>query len=220
MMAVSDIWHQGLLFRYWNKRCRTKSFHSDIEIYQYRIFQYLKLINHSQMTRVNSMRYNFLHWFQTHSLHVKYLASYHLGQKFIPISDIMSDSALFSPIWDVLISGSVRYRWSLLSDWVLTYVFQLILLPMGLLFSLPPDFMAFIWLSELYFLEFVAWEANYHEYGRWSYLCEGGLAILYIQRYSVSESSVNSPFWNGTSRILFKGIIQRDLTRVKSCINR
>jgi hypothetical protein len=31
-------------------------------------------------------------------------------QKFIPISDIMSVSALFSPISDVPISGSVRYR--------------------------------------------------------------------------------------------------------------
>ncbi len=30
----------------------------------------------------------------------------------------MSDSALFSPISDVPISGSVRYRWSRISDWV------------------------------------------------------------------------------------------------------
>ncbi len=44
-----------------------------------------------------------------------------IGQKFIPISDIMSDSALFSPISDVLISGSVQYRWSRISDWVPTY---------------------------------------------------------------------------------------------------
>ncbi len=37
------------------------------------------------------------------------------------ISEIMLDSALFSPISDVPISGSVRYRWSRISDWVSTY---------------------------------------------------------------------------------------------------
>ncbi len=81
------------------------------------------------------MTFNFPHLFQTHSLHVQYLASYHsatrictypcrisdFGQKFIPISDIMTDSALFSPISDVPLSGSVRYRWSRISDWVPTY---------------------------------------------------------------------------------------------------
>ncbi len=69
--------------------------------------------------------------FRTHILHVRNLASYHcatrpgwiwnIGQKFIPISDIMLDSAHFSPISDVPISGSVRYRWSRISDWVPTY---------------------------------------------------------------------------------------------------
>ncbi len=71
----------------------------------------------------------------TNDLHDKYLVSYHcatrickyecqiwdIAQTFIPISDIMSDSALFSPISDVPISGSVRYRWSRISDWVPTY---------------------------------------------------------------------------------------------------
>jgi hypothetical protein len=30
MSAISDIRHRHLLFRYWNKICQTKSFHSDI----------------------------------------------------------------------------------------------------------------------------------------------------------------------------------------------
>jgi hypothetical protein len=30
MSAISDIWHRHLLFRYRNKVCQTKSFHSDI----------------------------------------------------------------------------------------------------------------------------------------------------------------------------------------------
>jgi hypothetical protein len=80
------------------------------------------------------MTYNLFHWFQIHSLHVRYLLSYHCAtriyifwcwisdvrQKFIPISDIMSDSALFSPISDIPIFGSVR-RWSRISDWVPIY---------------------------------------------------------------------------------------------------
>jgi hypothetical protein len=75
------------------------------------------------------------HWFWTHSLHVKYLLSYHcatkvckfwcqisdMRQKFILMSDLMLDSAHFSPISDIPISGSVRYRWSPISDWVPTY---------------------------------------------------------------------------------------------------
>ncbi len=47
-----------------------------------------------------------------------------IGQKFIPISDIMSFSKHFSPISDVPISGSVRYRWSRISDWVHTYAYM------------------------------------------------------------------------------------------------
>ena len=82
---------------------------------------------------------NFPLCFWIHDLHDKYLPTYQcatkiyecwcwisdIGQKIIPISDIMSDSAVFSPISDVLISGSVRYRWSRISDWVPTYVFNL-----------------------------------------------------------------------------------------------
>ncbi len=44
-----------------------------------------------------------------------------IGQKLIPIYDIMSDSAHFSPISDVPLSGSVQYRWSRISDWVPNY---------------------------------------------------------------------------------------------------
>jgi hypothetical protein len=73
-LYVGDFRPRHLLFRYRNKICRTKSFHSnigrvpifqyressDIDISfhfdigrnQYRIFRYLKLINHSQMTQV------------------------------------------------------------------------------------------------------------------------------------------------------------------------
>jgi hypothetical protein len=75
------------------------------------------------------------HWFRTNNLYGKNLVSYHcatrvskircrisdIKQKFIPISYIMSDSAHFSPISDIPISGSVRYRWSRISDWVPTY---------------------------------------------------------------------------------------------------
>ncbi len=56
--AISDIRHRHLLFRYRNKKCWLKSFHSDIGrvpiststsilifgLNQYRIFRYLKLI--------------------------------------------------------------------------------------------------------------------------------------------------------------------------------
>jgi hypothetical protein len=65
-----------------------------------------------------------LHRFRTDNLNVSILTSYHcatrvykdkcwisdMKQKFISISNIMSDSAHFSPISDVPISGSVRYR--------------------------------------------------------------------------------------------------------------
>ncbi len=82
------------------------------------------------------MSWCFSLWYQTRSPSSKFLASYHYAtrsfklrgrisdsaQNFIPISDIMSDSALFSPISDVPISGLVRYRWSRISDWVPTYV--------------------------------------------------------------------------------------------------
>jgi hypothetical protein len=61
------------------------------------------------------------HWFRTSNLYDKNLVSYtcatriynhrcrisNIGQKFIPISDVMSDSAHFSPISDIPISGSV-----------------------------------------------------------------------------------------------------------------
>jgi hypothetical protein len=47
-----------------------------------------------------------------------------IRQNFILMSDIMLDSALFSPISDVPISGSVRYRWSRILDWVPTYAIQ------------------------------------------------------------------------------------------------
>jgi hypothetical protein len=86
------------------------------------------------------MSYELQHWFWTHSLCVKYLASYQcttriykwwcrildIAQKFIPISNIMSDSAHFSPISDVPISGLVRYRWSRISEWVPTYDYTVI----------------------------------------------------------------------------------------------
>ncbi len=45
-----------------------------------------------------------------------------IGKTFIPISDIISNYKHFSPILDVPISGSVRCRWSQISDWVPTYV--------------------------------------------------------------------------------------------------
>jgi hypothetical protein len=59
------------------------------------------------------MTYNFPPWFRTHGHHlsnyilpVRYEGKqvlmmdigYHISDKFIPISDIMSDSALFSPV--------------------------------------------------------------------------------------------------------------------------
>ncbi len=144
MLAISDIrlWH--LLFQYRNKICQTKSSHSHIDISflshirlnQYRIFWYLKLINHSQLNREKFCQKIILsHLIPTHILYVCNQASYHcamriykywcrisdIGQKFIPISDIMSDSKHFSPISDVPISGSVWYRWSRISNWVPTY---------------------------------------------------------------------------------------------------
>ncbi len=80
----------------------------------------------------------FSHWFWTHNLYGKNLVSNHcatrvykhgcqisdIGQKFIPISNMMSDSAHFSPISDISISGSVRHRWSRISDWVPTYAWM------------------------------------------------------------------------------------------------
>ncbi len=74
-------------------------------------------------------------WIWTYNLCLCHQASYHcatgiykywcrmsdIGQKFIPISEIMSDSKHFSPISDVPISGLVGYRWSRILDWVPTY---------------------------------------------------------------------------------------------------
>jgi hypothetical protein len=54
-------------------------------------------------------------------LKIKGCRIFDIGYKFIPISDIMSDSALFSPILEVLTSSSVRYRWSRISNKVPAY---------------------------------------------------------------------------------------------------
>jgi hypothetical protein len=78
------------------------------------------LINHFQQNRVKF--YVMLVLSLVSNPQPSYLVSYHcatriiklecrisdIGQNFIPISDIMSDSALYGPISDVSISGSVR----------------------------------------------------------------------------------------------------------------
>ncbi len=147
MSAISDIRHQNLLFQYGNKyvglnpliviseefryrhqlpfRRLTKSI-SDIPISQ--------IDQSSRMTRGKFYEVPIIFLVGTEpmdpcnqtsvsplcyeALHTKMSD---IGQKFIPISNIMSDSALFSPISDVPISGWVRYRWSLISDWVATF---------------------------------------------------------------------------------------------------
>jgi hypothetical protein len=128
MLAISDIRHRHLLFRYRNKICRTTSFYSDIGrvpistlvSIPYRIFRYLSLIDHFKQNRVKF--YVMLVLCLVSNPQPSYLVSYHcatriiklecrisdIGQNFIPISDIMSDSALYGPISDVSISGSVR----------------------------------------------------------------------------------------------------------------
>ncbi len=88
---------------------------------------------------------DFSHWLRTHNLYSKILVSYlcatrvykllrrisDIRKKFIPISDIMSDSAHLSPISDIPISGSVWYHWSRISDWVPTYVNDLLGWPLN-----------------------------------------------------------------------------------------
>ncbi len=149
MSAISDIRHQHLLFRYRKKYVGLNPLIPISEEFRYRHqlpFRYrTKSISDIPISKIDKSFPNdpskilliiiLSRWFQTLHLHVKNPSSYQcttrvykywfrisdIEQKFIPISDIMSDSAHFSPISDVPISGSVRYRWSRISDWVPTY---------------------------------------------------------------------------------------------------
>jgi hypothetical protein len=71
---------------------------------------FLPLVSNSQPLWQEPLRYKGLHTLVSD-----------IGEKFIPISDIILDSAHFSPISDIPISGSVRYRWSRISDILPTY---------------------------------------------------------------------------------------------------
>ncbi len=149
MSAISDIWHRHLLFRYRTKYVGLNPHILISEEFRYHLqlpIRYrTKSISDIPISKIDKSFPNdpskillliiLSHWFRTFNLRVKNLVSYHcttrvykyysqisdMGQKLILISDIMLDSAHFSPISDVPISGSVRYRWSRISDWVPTY---------------------------------------------------------------------------------------------------
>ncbi len=130
MSAISDIRHRHLLFRYRKRICRTDNCHYDIErvpistsesIFRYPIskkyFSLLLILNQRPLlSQASGLPLS--HWAD---LWTSGCRISDIGWKFIPISDIMSDSALFSPISEVPISSSLRYRWSRISEKVATY---------------------------------------------------------------------------------------------------
>jgi hypothetical protein len=124
-----------LLFWYRNSSDIDINFHSGIGINQYRIFRYPKLINHFLLTPANwidgflsSLVSNSIpSWRVSGNIPLRYkdfqivMSDIGYRTKVSSDIDIMSDFELFSPISDVPISGSVRYRWSRISEWVPTY---------------------------------------------------------------------------------------------------
>ncbi len=114
MSVISNIRDRHLLFRYRRQICRTENCHSDIDIRVHSDIRHLKKKSNSTS------------WIRTRDPRTRRRALNHsatillpnqggcqildIGKEFIPISDIISDSAL-----------SVRYRWSQISDWVPTY---------------------------------------------------------------------------------------------------
>jgi hypothetical protein len=115
--AISDIRHQHLLLRYRKKICRTENCHSDIGRVP---------ISTSESIPISDIQEIFITsaGFEPKTLVISATVliyefldvGYQISDKSFPISDIMSDSALFSPISEVPISSSVRYRWSRISE--------------------------------------------------------------------------------------------------------
>jgi hypothetical protein len=113
--AISDIQHRHLLFRYRTKICRTENCHSDIG--RVPISTSVSIpISDIQKILITSAGFEpkTLVFSATVLIYEFLDVGYRI--KVYSISDIMSDSALFSPISEVPISSSVRYRWSRISE--------------------------------------------------------------------------------------------------------
>ncbi len=153
MLEISDIRHRHLLFRYRNQICRTNPFHSDIgrvplstsasiryrtksisDIPISKIDQSFPndpskiLVHLMYLTGFEPANFTLSIWCLTTGLRGLFNLNvrYKISDKnlFRCLIYVMSDSALFSPISDVPISGSVRYIWSWIADWVPTYAFE------------------------------------------------------------------------------------------------
>ncbi len=118
--AMSDTRHRHLLFRYRKKICRTENCYSVIgrvpistsysipisAIKHTHIFSHPPELNPRPVFSQAST----LLLSQCTGLYMVGCRISDIGLKFVPISDIMSDSTLFSPISKVPISSSDRYR--------------------------------------------------------------------------------------------------------------
>ncbi len=87
----------------------------------------------------------------------------------------MSDSALFSPISEVPISGLVRYRWSRVSDWVPTYASY-----------------------SLFFYDFVLWSGRDRRFNMYSLMSTVWLLIVLSQHSSIYSFIVTAVFFPTT----------------------
>jgi hypothetical protein len=125
MSAISDIRHRHLLFRYQRQKCRTENCHADIGSVA---------ISTSESIPIFYILKNFTSWIRIRTPRNSKRALYHLPS--VPIwkrwdvgyrkkfySDIWYKVRLhsLSPISEILISGSVRYHWSRISNLVPTY---------------------------------------------------------------------------------------------------
>ncbi len=107
MSAISDIRHQHLLFLYRKKICRTENCRWDFDIRVYSDIQ--KIFFTSAGFEPNTLVFTGQRLTSQPLCWSMNIWMSDFGYKFIPISDIMSDFALFSPISEVPISSSVRY---------------------------------------------------------------------------------------------------------------
>ncbi len=134
-------WTKWLLFRYRIRPNIDNWFYSDIRLNQYRTIRYLlsKIPGFPIIYSVLTLLFGcpvldvfswpscpgrpvlvILFWRYYSATPVRCRVS-DIGKKFDTISDLMSDSEPFSKMWEVPISGSVRYNWLRRSDWVPTF---------------------------------------------------------------------------------------------------
>ncbi len=124
MSAISDIRHQHLLFRYRRQICRTEKLHSDIGSV---LISTSELIPISDIEEKNISSYRFEptpHGTICKRYYTKLLClsvcieMSDIGHRIKVYSDVRYNVGLrsLSLISEVSISGSVRYRWSQISD--------------------------------------------------------------------------------------------------------